>query len=181
MTERLRSTLKAAVVASLFVFALGADVQCPGALEAQRTSLANLQAELDELAAIHAPVWIQLVGFTSAGSLDGDEGVLGFTEACQAEYTDSRMCSSVEVMETVDIPALPGNTLAWVRPVYHPGHPAGTDASGVNGDSNPSQLACSGWSNAGGRGLSVDERGRFQHIFCGDIRPQSVACCAAVP
>lgn len=89
-----------------------------------------------------APPRFELVGFTSA-TFVGDEGVLGFTLACQAQFAGSRMCSSAEVMNTVDVPA--GlSSLAWVRPSFV--SISGTqalDASGIydSGD----DLTCRGW------------------------------------
>ena len=108
-----------------------------------------------------------LVGFTSTTHL-GDTGVLGFTQACNAEFSDSRMCTSVEVMETVDVPGgLSGD--AWVRPV----NLTGLDASGQSG-----VRSCFGWSNRDGAfGLSVSGSGQFGVGFCDT--PQPVSCCAA--
>jgi hypothetical protein len=114
-----------------------------------------------------------LVGFTSTTHL-GDTGVLGFTQACQAEFSDSRMCTSVEVMETVDVPGgLSGD--AWVRPVNLTGRDSfgfGFDASGVSGRS------CDGWNNQSTvLGLSVSGSGQFGVGQCST--PLAVACCAA--
>lgn len=49
----------------------------------------------------------QLVRFTRA-TFTGGEGVINFTRWCQAEFPGSRMCSSVEVMETTDVPFATG-------------------------------------------------------------------------
>ncbi len=46
----------------------------------------------------------QLVGFTST-TFTGGEGVLGFTLACQVEFVGSRMCTSGEVMNTINVPS----------------------------------------------------------------------------
>ena len=76
-----------------------------------------------------AAVRYQLVGFTAAVFL-GDTGVLGFTAACQSEFSnaDVRMCTSEEVMTTTTIPSeLSGQ--AWVRPVVV----AGGDATSFAG------------------------------------------------
>ena len=78
------------------------------------------------------PPRVQLVGFTTAG-FQGDEGVLGYTRACQQEFPESRMCTSVEVLETTDVPALSGD--AWVRPVSQVSDSVALDASGVKSDS----------------------------------------------
>jgi hypothetical protein len=113
-----------------------------------------------------------LVGFTSTTHL-GDTGVLGFTQACNAEFSDSRMCTSVEVMETVDVPGgLSGD--AWVRPVLLGAGSSsfGLDASGLIGTS------CFGWQEGGSSsGLSVSGSGQFGAGQCST--PLAVACCAA--
>ena len=64
----------------------------------------------------------QLVGFTDSPIFKGDTGVLGFTAACQAAFgPPARMCSSVEVLETVVIQVAPlGDEGGWVRPVLRP-------------------------------------------------------------
>lgn len=120
----------------------------------------------------------ELVGFTSTTYL-GNAGVLGLTVGCQAEFPDSRMCTSVEVMQTVNVPAgLSGD--AWVRPVMIG---SGTEASGHA--YNTAGLSCGGWSGTfAGTGLSVNATGGF---FI-DQSSQSclstfrkVACCASAP
>ena len=122
--------LRVPLLVGAFAFVLGAEVQCPGAGEAQRVSLASLQADIDELSLAHTSSRIQLVGFTS-DTFTGGEGVLGFTEACQVEFAESRMCTSVEVMRTTELPILPEAASAWVRPAFVPGGGLATDASGV--------------------------------------------------
>ena len=127
-----------------------------------------------------------LVGFTSTTHL-GDTGVLGFTQACNAEFSDSRMCTSVEVMETVDVPGgLSGN--AWVRPVALFADSSSSEATDASGQFSSS---CSGWSNTFGSGLSVSGSGQFggrdcEPFFSDEDCPspegcavQKVACCAA--
>lgn len=57
-----------------------------------------------------------LVGFTSA-TFQGDTGYLGFTTACEAEFPNTRMCASEEVIGTRRIPEGLAGT-AWVRPVF---------------------------------------------------------------
>ena len=113
----------------------------------------------------------ELVGFTSS-TFDGGEGVLGFTLACQAEFSGSRMCNSVEVMETVNVPVgLTGE--AWVRPVFE----GENDNSGAI--SSFGNLGCTGWSNTLHHGLVVNSSGSFRDRQCFEFH--SVACCAPVP
>ena len=125
----------------------------------------------------------QLVGFTPT-LLTGGAGVLGFTLECQKEFDGSRMCTSVEVMETTVVPSgLVGD--AWVRPTFSPfggGEPVtnSLDASGLARGSNT--LTCSGWSlSVSDRsGLAVESGGSFTvNVSCSDPRP--IACCALVP
>jgi hypothetical protein len=131
----------------------------------------------------------ELVGFTSA-TMTGDTGVLGFTLACQAEFgSTARMCDSLEVMRTTNVPSGLSGT-AWVRPVFQPmgfgmsSTSSGTvtrsmsmDASGIRatilGD-----LTCYGWAIAGDDGLTVDANGGFGRTGCPTL--QSVACCTPV-
>ena len=124
-----------------------------------------------------APAHSQLVGFTTSTFLQGGAGVLDFTVACQAQFADSKMCTSAEVAETVSVPAgLAGS--AWVRPIFAPN---GTEA--VNGRiPRPGQtLSCSGYNNATDQDRSsvVDAAGRFTTATCDTSH--SVACCAPVP
>ena len=136
----------------------------------------------------------ELVGFTSTTHL-GDVGVLGATLACQDDYIDSRMCTSVEVMNTVNVPlGLTGS--AWVRPVFVPPAMNGgssvqhamssTDASGAIAPDDTRarsyNLSCSGWGTSSSlrTGLSVDSTGAFGvSNECENLL--SVACCAAPP
>jgi hypothetical protein len=130
---------------------------------------------------------VQLVGFTSA-TFPGTQGVLAFTLACQQEFANSRMCSSLEILETDAVPGgLAGE--AWVRPsLVVANAPSGTviDASGVAATAD--RMTCDGWRGAPqtgliASGLVVDASGRFRvpglNIDeCGIAR--SIACCAAV-
>lgn len=125
------------------------------------------------------PARFQLVGFTSATML-GNAGVLSLTLACQQEFNGSRMCNSVEVIETVMVPSgLTGN--AWVRPFFVPFQQVSTssspgtglDASGIVGQAI--EFSC-----VGSRGFAVTATGIFiSSQFCSDPRP--VACCALMP
>lgn len=56
----------------------------------------------------------QLVGFSTATRI-GAAGVLGMTQACQTDFPESRMCTVDEVYETIVIPVLPDDGLAWIR------------------------------------------------------------------
>src|SRR5262245_43423568 len=74
---------------------------------------------------------LHFVGFTAA-TFTGDRGVRTYTEACQDMFSASaRMCTSVEVLDTVAWPSVPSTSRGWVRPVYQPVAGTVTDASGV--------------------------------------------------
>jgi hypothetical protein len=121
----------------------------------------------------------ELVGFTTT-TFGGDQGVLGFTAACQAQFAGSRMCTSVEVMETVALPAgLTG--FAWVRPVFITPVSGVLDASGQTANI-ADELTCARWqeSTQGGfTGLAASGAGIFGRGGCN--QPKPVACCAAEP
>lgn len=129
---------------------------------------------------------IQFVGFTAA-SFDGGQGIRTYTEACQAAFTASaRMCTSVDVLDTVAWPTVPSATRGWVRPVYQPVAGGVFDASGVLAASLSSgSLSCGGWSfaTATAHGLTVSGDGRFATPgfvdACDTARP--ITCCAPVP
>jgi hypothetical protein len=117
-------------------------------------------------------VGYELAGFTSA-SFTGAQGVLAFTLACQSEFADSRMCTSEEVLNTVDVPMALSGT-AWVRPTYVEG---GHDMSGV--EDSAEHFTCKGWTFDGNKGLTVNEDGKFDTLICSN-RFQ-VACCTEIP
>ena len=80
----------------------------------------------------------QYVGITGT-AFDGAQGVFTYNRACHAAHPGSRMCTSEEVLETVNPPTLgsPGE-IAWVRPVFKPSSTGSSslwlaDASGIGG------------------------------------------------
>lgn len=134
----------------------------------------------------HAEKRFQLVGFTTSTSTGG-VGVLGFTQACQAQFEASRMCTSSEVIGTVKLPAALPEGSAWVHPDFRPvatGTSSVTttlDASGLESPGGDAQrLSCIGWSanGGGGYGLAVTSSGRFRAEPCQTTQP--VACCALI-
>ena len=88
MTTGIPSTVKVAIVAGLFVLAVGADVQCPGTLEAQRTSLASLQAQIDALEAEldDAPFVVDSNGVTLGPVVSGEFAPHAAAELRLAEW-----------------------------------------------------------------------------------------------
>ncbi len=147
----------------------------------------QVQIVNDPLAVITAPPpRFQLVGFTNA-TFAGDAGVLGMSRGCAVELPGSRMCDSLEVLETSAVPDLTGRPRAWVRPSPVPGGTPGrvVDASGAQEE--PNNLTCIAWSFAtsGNSGLTVSTDGSFfaeasaERGRC-DV-PRPVACCALIP
>jgi len=122
----------------------------------------------------------QLVGFTSATPSCGG-GLFVLTLACQSEFgIDARMCTSVEVIDTITIPSgLVGE--AMVRPVLQPTGGGPFDASMVTGGTDAGRFNCFGWRSPGSVTLVVDSTGTFRVGFETNDGPFSVACCAPVP
>ena len=58
------------------------------------------------------------LGFTAA-MFDGDQGVLTYHQACAAEFTNSRMCASKEILQSPTTPSGLSGT-AWVQPTFSP-------------------------------------------------------------
>ena len=123
----------------------------------------------------------QLVG-KSSQSFRGFEGVVRLNNACSATFPGSRMCTSVEVMETASFTGnLSGSS--WVRPTIVGVDSRGTvvDASGVAGSTLRGGLSCRGWSarllvpigSRGSTGLAIGFGGRIGQASCS--RPQTVA------
>ena len=122
----------------------------------------------------------QLVGFTEAQQ-PGDVRLFGLTRACQAEFPGSRLCSSLEVLETTAIPSgLEGN--AWVRPTYVSSIDRSVvDASGLVLLGGPPSN-CDQWTGSASTGIIVDSGGNFSSGPAARFsEPHSVACCAPAP
>jgi hypothetical protein len=117
----------------------------------------------------------QYVGVTSE-TFDGAQGVFTYNRACHAAHPGSRMCTSEEVIKTLNPPVVgsPGD-LAWVIPVFQPtGYTHSVDRSGRGA------AACFGWSETDRDGLAVQlDRGGFVYSTCEVVR--KVTCCIPVP
>ena len=135
---------------------------------------------------------MQLVGFSN-DTLDAGAGVLSFTLACQRVFPNSRMCSTEEVMETVQIPSAPvppGNGIVkgWVRPrIVGINSGLALDISGASDALSNGGLSCNGWEfNSSDRialTLAYDsDAAQFYRIFDGEPCNlfHRVACCAPV-
>jgi len=190
MTRSARRSLALASLAALVLVASGLEVRCDGASAQSRTTIASLQAEIDLLglrvAMLEASAsGYELKGF-SATNRGGNGGLLGMNAACAATFAGSRMCTSSEVLDTTNVPAISSNADAWVRPSFSPVATGGTavtvglDASGVpapnasNGNTSE-DLSCRGWAASAGLGLAVNKNGSFRLSGCDGARP--VACC----
>jgi len=148
--------------------------------EVQAVGVTNLPAVQDVFvtnpSAPAPPARFQLVGFTFQ-DYDGDlGGVFGATQKCQLDFADSRMCTTLEVLDTVKIPvALAGE--AWVRLIAAS---SGRDISGVNVGSSHCALWTSLTTQGGNlSGLAVTVEGELVVRDCA-LR-SSIACCAPVP
>ncbi len=129
----------------------------------------------------------QMMGFSNQ-TVNGNAGVFGMTEACQASFPASRMCTSEEVMNTVTIPDLDAQN-AWVRPAIKPigtgglaviADASGSDSADGNANSVPGDLTCRGWTRTNNyNGLTVNDSGGFMPQSCSGARP--VACCSLIP
>lgn len=121
----------------------------------------------------------QYVGITGT-AFDGAQGVFTYNLACHAAHPSSRMCTSKEVMETVNPPVVgnPGDT-AWVRPTISPGSNVSVSLVDVSGQEGG--LGCLGWSETEAQGLTVQlDTGSFKADTSCAITLK-VACCIPVP
>jgi len=129
--------------------------------EEGRLSMCDHTGRPRDVQVVNPQVPFQLVGFTSETAMP-DVGVFGLSRTCQAEFTDSRMCSLAEALGTVDLPSLDFSTgeAAWVRDEARP------------------SATCQGWSSKEGNGLVITAQGSVIVQPCAE--PARVACCAAV-
>ena len=121
---------------------------------------------------------MELVGFTTATTTP-NVGLFALTQLCQAEYLDSRMCTTEEVMKTVNIPVLPDDTVAWIQPIIVSQYnEVVRDISGIGLRTGSSYLSCAGWSVSylGDYSLNISNLGIIGYSSCANTHP--VACCA---
>ncbi len=124
----------------------------------------------------------ELVGNTVA-TFNGAGGLLNFNSDCAVDFPGSRMCTSEEVMGTIDPPTV--SRSSWVRPTFVPtSDGVNSDISGIQA-STPGNLSCKGWIVPGVliHGLFVSPvpgpTGSIRFGPCDAFR--AVACCAPVP
>jgi len=159
----------------------------PCLAQAQRT----IPVEVVNTSAAPMPVVVQsgsggalqrrLVGFTEQ-TVRGNDGILSLNGACATDFPGSRMCTTVEIFNSLP-PNLTGNAdRGLVRPVLVPaglttadGTPlvmdVATGRTGVN-----SRISCNGYT-AGALALVMSVEGFFAATDCNT--ETNVACCAA--
>lgn len=118
----------------------------------------------------------------TAGILSNGAGGLGvFSRACHVAFADARMCTSEEVIRTVNPPQpLGAADFAWVQPILTVTGAGGNlaDFSGVSTQGLFGQLSCNGWARSDGSGgLAIAlANGTFFQFTCST--QLDVACCA---
>ncbi len=132
----------------------------------------------------------QMVGLSTEKKRKRD-GVIALNNACNTEFPGSRMCTTVEVMNSAgDFSAPQG---AWVRPVLKPvslysdfsvspRRPVQfEEGSGFFTSGTTASLNCAGFAFSGGGdlGMIYIGEGRFSKLDC--ATETAVACCAAIP
>ena len=124
-----------------------------------------------------------MLGF-STGTTTGNKGIKVLTELCAANFVGSRICTSEEVVKTIDFSNLPTTpTNAWVQPVLTgSGNGATSNEPTIDvyagiSRSSARAFSCNGWSDVGATiaGLTIDINARFRTINCDTA--SSVACC----
>ena len=128
---------------------------------------------------------VQYVGNSDPGRRrSGGAGILEFNEECVTDFgPNARICSSLEVLQTIQSTTVPdrenNDIRQWVVPTIVAGSSTGIDASGIAGAAGT--LTCNGWSTQSSsfKGLTVDDFGRFSTQTC--VGTRQIACCTPVP
>ncbi len=117
---------------------------------------------------------VQFIGF-SQSKVGGAQGIVTLTQACDATYPSSRICSTEEIVSST-IPLNPLSGSAWVRPAQvRPGY-----ETTVGLYSTVEAMTCEGWSNINERGLTMNAMGQFKFHSCFPSNKVYVACCKTV-
>ncbi len=122
----------------------------------------------------------QYVGVT-VEVFDGAQGIFTYNRACHAAHPGSRMCTSEEMVNTVNPPVVgSAGELAWVKPAPQP---YGNSFDALDASSIPmamSEYTCEAWSTTNAAGFVVKlEDGMFEVQSC--QFPSRVTCCIPVP
>jgi hypothetical protein len=113
----------------------------------------------------------KFLGFTDIAA-DGKTGVMELNRLCQAQFSGSRMCTTREIMNTVNTGhKIPFAGWAWVKNVYN--NPGDEFLSGSSGG----QLSCWGWSSNASfdKGLAINGDSNFSQQKCNLLL--NVSCC----
>ncbi len=125
---------------------------------------------------------IQLVGFTTA-TATGDAGILTFHKLCFAEFPGSRMCTSDEIVATIDPPLTAGTEYAWVHSVLVASLASRSsvfDSLGIEYELGFNHRPnCAGWAYTGPFGpvIATDSGSATVHAC---TEANRIACCAPV-
>ena len=175
----IRSTVVALVVTLLALQAAGQAVKQVEVTNFPDSQNVVGQVEVTNLPTCESPA--RFVGY-SAASFDGSAGIVPLHGACRDSFgADARMCSSAQVLDTLDWPAVGSTQFGWLSPVLilNTGMGQSIDVSGAQGGGG--NLSCHGWAVSGvtATGLVVYGNGSFRTLTCNVSQP--VACCASAP
>ena len=148
---------------------------------AVKAAVDDNDTRITALEASSAPVF---QGFSS-GTVDGAGGIRGMQAACDASFSGSKICTSVEFSNsTYKQLSLSGS--AWLLPVLQ--QTTGSSSSADEGfttdqgsgytsasDRPDRVFTCSAYSDTRQEGLTVSSTGGFDTESCGTAR--AVACC----
>ncbi len=121
----------------------------------------------------------QLVGFTNA-TATGDAGLLVMDRSCYLEFPHSRMCTTDEIVATIDPPLTAGREYAWAHSVLVASLASRSsvfDSVGIEYELGSNHRPnCAGWAYTGTFGpVIATDSGSASIRPCSD--PRRVACC----
>jgi len=145
-------------------------------------NITQIQAEITNLQTNTSSQLLQFVG-NSTGTVNGSQGIRAMTELCQADFVDSRVCTTEDYAKTTNFPAsIPNTTYAWIIPSNVVGSGNGLNSGAPVNDIYSGQVGasianftCGGWRIIGGTGLRVSGTGQFWVSACNT--PIPVSCC----
>jgi len=118
----------------------------------------------------------------SSGSTDGDAGLFAMHGLCAATFDKSRMCTSEEIVQTVNPPVL-ATGFAWAQPIltgtnYNPISMSSLVVEKYYGISFPDGIDCNGWEGGASESglVLLTDTGQLRVRNCTLSNP--VACCA---
>lgn len=121
---------------------------------------------------------LEYIGVTTA-KYSGNTGLLGFHEACDAEFPDSQFCTTEDILRSGTVPPGSTSTRQWVHPTLLFG--LGTlavDISSVTSADPYGVLTCQGWTtNVGSFSGTIINQGGGAITNFPCSASLSVACC----